>query len=72
MLCSAWKFSCTYVIQKVTGEAFIDYFQGCLLTYPYKNMFSVGCFSAIPDTFDLKCEDEVYEGEIIWKNLLYR
>lgn len=45
---------CTYGIPKVTEEAFIDYFQGCLLTYPYKNMFSVGHFSAIPDTFGLK------------------
>jgi len=37
---------CTYRVPKVTEEAFIDYFQGCLITYPHKNMFSVGCFSA--------------------------
>lgn len=27
---------CIYGIPKVTEEAFIDYFQGCFLTYPYK------------------------------------
>lgn len=45
---------CTYGIPKVTEEALIDYFQGYLLTYPYKNMFSVGWFSSVPQTFGLK------------------
>lgn len=30
---------CTYGIPKVTEEAFIDYFQGCFLTYPYNFFF---------------------------------
>lgn len=45
---------CAYGITEVTEEAFTDYFRGCLLTYPYKNMLSVGCFSAICDAFGLK------------------
>lgn len=44
----------TYRIPKGTEKAFIGYFQGCFLTDPCKNMFSVGCFSAIPDTSGLK------------------
>lgn len=47
----------TYGILKVNEEAFIDYFQGCLLAYPYKNMFSIAWFSAVSDTFGLKHSD---------------
>lgn len=51
----------TYGIQKVTEEAFIDYFQVCLLMYPY--MFSVVLYSAIPDKFGLKHSED--EGETL-------
>lgn len=46
---------CTYGIPKVTEEAFIDYFQGCFLTYPHKTIFfSIGCISTILDIFGQK------------------
>lgn len=45
----------TYGILKVNEEAFIDYFQGCFLSYPYKNMFSIACFSTV--SFGLKNSD---------------
>lgn len=52
----------TYGILKVNEEAYINYFQGCLLAYPYNNMFSIAFFSAVSDTFGLKHSDGVYKS----------
>lgn len=52
----------TYGILKVNEEAYINYFQGCLLAYPYKNMFSIACFAAVSNTFGLKHSDGDYKS----------